>query len=527
MQKYVLILIGVIIAALVAGCGGGKHSSTTINAATIVPFTSADLSGTGYIVTRSGPVSCNLSAGSLTADGALQITDSSSVSHTFKRLQSETSYWLVYDTDLTVYRLYFGANGSTDAAAYYSGNSYSLLYGAGLYRMGGAIQGGSGLSGNWDAWTSSSSTAQSFTVALYAGQPAANTAGTSTFDQPFDITTDGTSYYVVDYTNGLVRQITKAGLVSTWTLKTANAGTTITLYHPQGITTDGTYVYVADTDHHVIRKIKIEANSDSSHTTTIIAGSAGYSSGSGDSSTGTNAGFNYPKGITTDGTNLYVVDSENHTIRKIVISSGAVSTVAGKAGTSGDSDKTYRDARFYLPERITTDGSNLYVTDTRNNLIRKIVIATGTVSTIAGSRTSMGIVDGVYGTNTFYYPIGITMDGANLYVTDTRPVAANGSAIYQYFNNRIRKINLSTTDVSTIAGGETGSPSDYQDKASAGYGPYVSSRSDNAFFATPRGIVWDGSLVGLLVTNGTYVVTATSGTFHIGDSVYNCIFTIK
>ena len=74
-------------------------------------------------------------------------------------------------------------------------------------------------------------------------------------------------------------------------------------------------------------------------------------------------------------TNLYVVDSANHKIRKIVISTGVVTTPAGLAQgttTSGDTDATGNAARFNSPRGITTDGTNLYVANMSNNKIRKI-----------------------------------------------------------------------------------------------------------------------------------------------------------
>ena len=54
--------------------------------------------------------------------------------------------------------------------------------------------------------------------------------------------------------------------------------------------------------------------------------------------TGAAAQFNSPYGITTDGTSLYVADSNNSTIRKIVIATRAVTTIAGKAGSMGSTD---------------------------------------------------------------------------------------------------------------------------------------------------------------------------------------------
>ena len=101
---------------------------------------------------------------------------------------------------------------------------------------------------------------------------------------------------------------------------------------------------------------------------TTVAGTGSSGSANG---TGTSASFNAPEGITTDETNLYVADRTNHLIRKIVISTVVVTTVAG-TGSSGSSNGTGTSASFDEPEGITTDGTNLYVADKNNHLIRKI-----------------------------------------------------------------------------------------------------------------------------------------------------------
>src|SRR3989338_6933074 len=201
---------------------------------------------------------------------------------------------------------------------------------------------------------------------------------------------------------------------------------------PHSITTDGTNLYVTDQDNHIVRKIVI-----STGVVTTIAGSAG-SSGSTDA-TGSSARFYTPRGITTDGTNLYVVDSWNYTIRKIVISTGVVTTIAGSAGLSGSTDGTGTSARFNGPFGITTNGTNLFVTDTDNHTIRKIVISTGVVTTIAGSAGSSGSTDGTGTSARFNYPGGITTDGTNLFIAD-------------FSNYTIRKIVISTGVVTTLAG---------------------------------------------------------------------------
>ena len=99
----------------------------------------------------------------------------------------------------------------------------------------------------------------------------------------------------------------------------------------------------------------------------------------------TAARFNRPLGIASDGAgNLYVADTDNSTIRKVVIATGAVTTLAGTAGQSGSADGTGAAARFNDPRGIASDGAgNLYVVD--SNTIRKIAIASATVSTVIGS----------------------------------------------------------------------------------------------------------------------------------------------
>ena len=66
-----------------------------------------------------------------------------------------------------------------------------------------------------------------------------------------------------------------------------------------------------------------------------------------------------------------MADRSNHLIRKIVISTGAVTTLAG-TGSSGSANGTGTSASFNNPKGITTDGTNLYVIDQTNHLIRKI-----------------------------------------------------------------------------------------------------------------------------------------------------------
>jgi hypothetical protein len=258
-------------------------------------------------------------------------------------------------------------------------------------------------------------------VAGTSGYLDATTGTTAKFNTPHDIATDGTYLYVTDTGNNVIRRITiSSGAVSTLAGSTSGTagtadgtGTAATFNGPVGITISGTILYVTDGNSNTIRQIN-----SSTGAVTTIAGSAG-SSGSANG-TGTAATFYVPAGITTDGTNLYVCDFSNNMIRKIVISSKAVSTLAGSTSYYGSADGVGANASFYSPNGITTDGTNLYVTDSNNDLVRKIVISTGTVTTVAGVAATSGSSDGSGSSARFYFPVGITYDSTNssLYVAD-------------------------------------------------------------------------------------------------------------
>ena len=100
--------------------------------------------------------------------------------------------------------------------------------------------------------------------------------------------------------------------------------------------------------------------------------------------------------------NLYVSDIGSDNIRKIVIATGQVSTFAGSYGF-GYQDGTVSNAKFNNPTGLCLDasGTNLYISDTDNLKIRKIELATGIVSTFATLSKR---------------PQGICLDSNNVYV---------------------------------------------------------------------------------------------------------------
>ena len=289
--------------------------------------------------------------------------------------------------------------------------------------------------------------------------------GVGLFNNPNGITADGQgNLYVVDQDNSTIRTIDSNNNVTTIAGQVGVAGSAdgqganASFYYPSGITSDGQgNLYVVDQNNFTIRKI------DSNNNVTTIAGQLGIS-GSADGQ-GTNASFNYPNSITCDGQgNLYVTDPSNQTIRKID-SNNNVTTIAGQVGNQGSANGQGTNATFYYPTGITSDSQgNLYVTDLYNETIRK-VDSNDTVTTIAGQVGLQGSSDGPAANVDWFITPAITVDGqGNLFVADN-------------VNNDILKIGTNDS-VTTIAGqvGNAGS---------------ANGQGTNASFNTPNGITVD------------------------------------
>jgi len=194
---------------------------------------------------------------------------------------------------------------------------------------------------------------------------------------------------------------------------------------------------------------------DTPLTITTLAGKVGVTGLA--NGTGTGAEFNYPSGVAIDSSgNVYIADFSNNSIREMT-PAGVVTTPYGSlSGASGSTNSTGNNALFNTPNAVAVDGSgNLYVADTGNNLIRKVVPSTGEVSTLGASAQFNG-------------PEGIAVDGSgNVYVADT-------------LNDTIREITPSGTV--TILAGQTGVP-----------GSTDGAGATQALFNTPTGLTVDGS----------------------------------
>jgi len=216
------------------------------------------------------------------------------------------------------------------------------------------------------------------------------------------------------------------------------------LYGPSQICLDKAgNVYVADYNNNVIRKITIATG-----IITTIAGN-GYDAGmnrgaySGDGGQATAAELNQPASVATDTVNnIYIADYMNNRVRKVTVSTGIITTIAGDstAGFSGDGGQATA-AELNQPTGIIVDKfGNTYIADGSNFRIRKISISTGIINTMAGDGTIAYSGDGNQATAAGCDPFGLSLDDSNnLYLAD-------------FMNNRIRKIALSTGIINTVVG---------------------------------------------------------------------------
>jgi sugar lactone lactonase YvrE len=217
---------------------------------------------------------------------------------------------------------------------------------------------------------------------------------------------------------------------------------TVPLILPSAIVFDAAgNLYFAETGNHVIRKLDTTGN------ITTIAGT-GTQGFSGDPGPATAATLDSPQGLALDAANnLYIADTHNHRIRKLNLTTGTLTTIAGTTTPGFSGDKALATtAQLNLPIALALDASNnLYLADTGNHRIRKITAATGIITTIAGTGTQGFSGDSAPATSAAIdSPTGLALDASsNLYLADTH-------------NHRIRKITAATGIITTIAG--TGAP---------------------------------------------------------------------
>ena len=242
---------------------------------------------------------------------------------------------------------------------------------------------------------------------------------------PHSVTVDGAgNLYIADSGNHRIRKVDSRGTITTvagtgFGFSSGDGGPAVEarLSYPEGVALDGAgNLYIADSGNSRIRKV------DSRGTITTIAGT-GERGFSGDGGPAVRSQLYFPSGVAVDGAgNLYIGDLYNNRIRK-VDSRGTITTIAGtgESGFSGDGGPAIA-AQFNSPTGVALDGAgNLYIGDLYNHRIRK-VDSRGTITTIAGKGVPPSFSgDGGPATEAHLYaPWGVAVDGAgNLYIADT------------------------------------------------------------------------------------------------------------
>jgi hypothetical protein len=288
--------------------------------------------------------------------------------------------------------------------------------------------------------------------------------------------------------------------VSAATLTTAVAGAS-----PFQMAYDGsTYMYLAAG--YAILRITV-ANG----TTSLFAGSNAYATTDG---TGTAARFNNVTGLCIDPTNsiLYASEYNGHTIRKIVISTTAVTTIAGTAGTAGYLDATGLKAIFNYPSYLTIDstGSNLYISDQSGAKIRKLNIPTSNVTTYAGTGAG-GFADGSVPTTTVVNNTLLVSSivGANCnapYTLDVGGVTLSNGNILNGYNSIAINENFSNSSITTSPRGSSSSNYAY------------------ANVLTQSGWTWNPTVLGgISYSNNTF----SSGAFSSMPSWYTAFLQVS
>lgn len=238
------------------------------------------------------------------------------------------------------------------------------------------------------------------------------------------------------------------------------------------------------------------------------AGSAGVA-GTADNADGTLARFNNPAGLASDGTSIYIADQTNGRIRKMNISSGAVSLFA--SGLQG-------------PSGVAVDGAgNVYVAETGNHVI-KVFSSGGALTTTIGT-ANIGSTNSTLALSSFNSPQGVAVAGSGgtaiVYVADTG-------------NNLIRRVDVAGNAVTSIVTSglakpwalalNSGATTLYVTDHDNGQLKSVAVTSGNTVatvlssLSAPRGVTVDGSGEVYVSQAGTHIITKVSSGLFAGTS---------
>ena len=257
------------------------------------------------------------------------------------------------------------------------------------------------------------------------------------------VSADGAFALVADSGNNRVRRVDIAsGQVTTMAGSadgsTDGIGTMAAFSEPRGIAISSDGLFALVTEWSKLRRIEIATR----RVTTLAGSASGSVSGSADG-LGTMARFNQPMGvaISSDGAFALVADSSDNRVRRIEIATGNVTTLAGSV--QGFRDGTGSQAKFHTPNQvaISRDGVFALVSDKDNYRVRRVEISSGLVTTLAGSAQGFNDGVGVMARFNSLAGVAISNDGVFALVADY---------------NCVRRIEIATGNVTTLAGKDYG-----------------------------------------------------------------------
>ncbi len=180
-------------------------------------------------------------------------------------------------------------------------------------------------------------------------------------------------------------------------------------------------VFIADTGHHRI----VAATDDGTVTAVFGSGREGFEDGSA-----TRASFSSPQGVISDGTTLYVADTNNHAVRTIDLTTGNVTTLVG-TGAQGwpPIGGPVKDVDLSSPWALELDGDDLFVANAGTHQIWTIDLAERTARPSVGSAVE-GTLNDVLLEASLAQPSGLAFgtDG-RLYFADSESSSIRSAAV--------------------------------------------------------------------------------------------------
>lgn len=253
----------------------------------------------------------------------------------------------------------------------------------------------------------------------------------------------------------------------------------------RGITTDGTTIWVGDSDNHVIRAISAQPP----YAVTTVAGMLETSTGTitiADGGPGA-AHLDSPRAVTYLEGLVYFLEPAAAVLRVFNTKDSIVTTLAGSPSTPGTNDGVGDQARFQGPRHMVVAGSaSLYIADTAGYKIRAYDTVSRVVTTVAGT-ASCGYSNGSPTQSNLYDPRGMAFDGSNLYF------AEEGA-------HTIRQLQLQTMALDTLSG----TPAACTTNCSCGVmaGVYTEGSGSSAQWNYPYEMVYHGPTHALYVCDG-------------------------